>query len=56
MRTILDFPKPTTRKQVVADRRATEKLVSPFGENALNAASQTILIEYRYLMALAQNI
>ena len=37
MRTILDFPKPTTRKQVVANKRATEKLVSPLDEIALNS-------------------
>jgi murein peptide amidase A len=37
MRTILDFPKPMSRKQVVADKRATEKLLAPFDEIALNS-------------------
>jgi murein peptide amidase A len=37
MRTILDFPKRTTRKQVVADKRAMEKLVSTLNEIALTS-------------------
>ena len=38
MRTILDFPKPITRKQVITDKRAGEKLLSPFDEIALNSS------------------
>ena len=38
MRTILDFPKPTMRKQIVADRRTTEKLVSPLDEIARSSS------------------
>lgn len=37
MRTIQEFPKTTTRKQVVAEKRATDKLVSRFDEIALNS-------------------
>jgi predicted deacylase len=37
MRTILEFPKSTTRKQAVTNKRATEKLVSRFDEIALNS-------------------
>lgn len=37
MRNILEFPKPTSRKQVFAEKRAAEKLVSPFDEIALNS-------------------
>src|SRR4051812_13647744 len=37
MRTILETPKPVTRKQVITEKRATEKLVSAFDEVALNS-------------------
>jgi murein peptide amidase A len=39
MRTHLEFPKPVTRKQVVVDKRAMEKLLSPLDEIALNSPS-----------------
>jgi murein peptide amidase A len=37
MRTILDHPRPIARKHVVADKRATERIVSPLDEIALNS-------------------
>ena len=37
MRTILETPKSVTRKQVITEKRATEKLVSAFDEVALNS-------------------
>src|SRR6185503_1046540 len=37
MKTILELPKPTTRKQIVAEKRAGEKLLAPFDEIALNS-------------------
>jgi predicted deacylase len=37
MRTILETPKNVTRKQVITEKRATEKLVSAFDEVALNS-------------------
>jgi predicted deacylase len=37
MKTTLDLPEPITRKQIGAEKRASEKLVSPFDEIALNS-------------------
>jgi len=37
MKNTLDLPKPITRKQIVAEKRASEKLLSPFDEIALNS-------------------
>jgi murein peptide amidase A len=37
MRTILDHPKPVTRKEVIIEKRATERLLSPFDEIARNS-------------------
>ncbi|HMJ91454.1 MAG TPA: M14 family metallocarboxypeptidase [Candidatus Acidoferrum sp.] len=37
MRTTLDFPGTVSRKRIVAHKRATEKLVSPFEEIALSS-------------------
>jgi protein MpaA len=37
MKATLELPKQITRKQIIADKRASEKLLSPFDEIALNS-------------------